>query len=117
MSTPHIHAEAMRQWAEDHAVVPPLHEWECHHSAFTNDAWELLKVPPSWVAGVTYRRVVKPIPHPNAAEMLLWAQDNQTIPPAHDWEVLAGNSATNWRPFCSESPLWHSSNTYRRVVK
>ena len=116
MSTPHIHAELMRQWAEDNAVVPPLHKWQCRSKSNKKGLWDAVQTP-GWHADMDYRRVVKAEPHPHAELILQWAQDNQTTPPAYEWEVQVDNSHADWEPLGVFKPAWHSSNMYRRIKK
>lgn len=64
----HPHAESMLLWAEDHATIPPAHEWEC---CVSDDNW--YPVDPAglkWVPSTKYRRMEKPAPNYSALSSL-----------------------------------------------
>ena len=53
-------------------------------------------------------------PHPHAELMRQWAEDNQTIPPAHEWECRSKNG--KWERL-DGALRWFQEIQYRRVAK
>ena len=118
--TPHPHAELIQQWCDDHKVIPPMHEWEFQDPYLNSESgsWVLmLRGYGPVLPRCAYRRVIKPTPHPNAEQIMQWAQDNQTVPPAHEWEYRHDGSEAWHRLSVGSSPTSGSNVTFRRVQK
>ncbi len=113
MTTPHIHAELMRQYALDAMETDrPWERWMV--SLPQKKVWTKLPCHPLWSPSLKYLRLNPlPIPHPHAKLMLQYAEDSADTERAWErWEQRIGPD----QPFTplTDTPYWLLDIEYRR---